>query len=308
MRLVLLPLALAVVLACGDFAEPAATPYTRLYVFGDSYSDIGAGYIDGNGPTAVAYLGWLMGLQITSSKAPNSSGKSLVFAVSGAGSGEGNGQRVKDVLLGYGMLNQVRDFAARVRSREVTFDPETTLFFVAGGLNDGRLQSEQTIANLRRLIETIRDLGGRHVTLARLPTKIPPFAVVSLRLNPALQAFVDGDGRSLGVDLWMNHWGPDFDEVMEHPASYGIKNTKDACAGRLLFDQDPTPIGDPATFFYYHEAHPSTAVHRIVGGKLFEEIKTHGSPTAQAPRRGRAESSPRPSLRDTWPTSSAIRR
>ena len=39
-----------------------------MYVFGDSYSDIGAGYIDGNGPTAVAYLGWLMGLQVASSK------------------------------------------------------------------------------------------------------------------------------------------------------------------------------------------------------------------------------------------------
>jgi phospholipase/lecithinase/hemolysin len=43
------------------------TRYSRLFVFGDSYSDIGAGYIDGNGPTAVAYLGWLMGLQIASS-------------------------------------------------------------------------------------------------------------------------------------------------------------------------------------------------------------------------------------------------
>jgi hypothetical protein len=29
------------------------TRYSRLDVFGDSYSDIGAGYIDGNGPTAV---------------------------------------------------------------------------------------------------------------------------------------------------------------------------------------------------------------------------------------------------------------
>ena len=44
------------------------------------------------------------------------------------------------------------------------------------GLNDGRLQTDQTVANLRRLVETIRDLGGRHVTVAQLPTKIPPFA------------------------------------------------------------------------------------------------------------------------------------
>ena len=99
------------------------TRYARLYVFGDSYSDIGAGYIDGNGPTAVAYLGWLMGLQVASSKAANAAGKSLVFAVSGAGTGEGTGRHVKEALLGYGMMNQVRDFAARVKSGEIAFDP-----------------------------------------------------------------------------------------------------------------------------------------------------------------------------------------
>jgi hypothetical protein len=95
---------------------------------GDSYSDIGAGHIDGNGPTAVAYLGWLMGLKVTSSKAVDATDKSLVFAVSGAGTGEGEGRRVKDALLGYGMLNQVRDFAARVKSGSIAFDPQTTLF------------------------------------------------------------------------------------------------------------------------------------------------------------------------------------
>ena len=54
-----------------------------------------------------------MGLQVASSKATSAAGKSLVFAVSGAGTGEGAGRQVKDALLGYGMLNQLRDFAAR---------------------------------------------------------------------------------------------------------------------------------------------------------------------------------------------------
>jgi len=59
---------------------------------------------------------------------------------------------------------------------------------------------------------------------------------------------------------------------MEHPAAYGIANTTSACAGRAIFDQDATPAGDPTTYFFYHDGHPSTAVHRIVGKKLFEEI------------------------------------
>ena len=276
MRRALAPLLLSVATVSPLLAQSTATTapttrYSRLYVFGDSYSDIGAGYIDGNGPTAVAYLGWLMGLQIAPSKAANAASKSLVFAVSGAGTGEGTGRQVKDALLGHGMMNQVRDFAARIKSGEIRFDPQTTLFFLAGGLNDSRQETATTLANLRQQLQILRELGARHFTIALLPTKIPPFAAVGLRLNPAYEQFVGQEAAS-GIDLWLNHWGAAFDEVMEHPAAHGIVNTTSACAGRTIFDQDPTPVGDPAAYFFYHEGHPSTAVHRIVGQKLFDEI------------------------------------
>jgi hypothetical protein len=276
MRRAVAPLLLALAIVSPLVAQSAATSgpttrYARLYVFGDSYSDIGAGYVDGNGPTAVAYLGWLMGLQVASSKSANAAGRSLVFAVSGAGTGEGEGRHIKEALLGYGMMNQVRDFAARVKSGEIAFDSQTTLFFLAGGLNDGRRETAFTLANLRQQLQILRGLGGRHFTIARLPTKIPQFAAVGIRLNPAYEQFVREEG-SAGVDLWLNRWGAGFDEVLENPAAYGIVNTTGACAGRAIFDQDPIPVGDPATFFFYHEGHPSTAVHRIVGKKLFEEI------------------------------------
>jgi len=290
MRRAIAPLLLALALAGSLLAQApapaparptaAATPgpttkYSRLYVFGDSYSDVGAGYIDGNGPTAVAYLAWRMGLPVASSKAANAAGKSLIFAVSGAGTGEGAGRQVKDALLGYGMLNQVRDFAARVKSGEIAFDPQTTLFFLAGGLNDGRRETATTLANLRQQLQLLRDLGGRHVTIALLPTKIPQFAAVGLRLNPAYEQFVREEAGATGLDLWLNGWGRAFDEVMAHPAAHGIVDTTGACAGRAIFDQDATPAGDPATYFFYHEGHPSTAVHRIVGSTLFEEIAAH---------------------------------
>jgi phospholipase/lecithinase/hemolysin len=253
---------------------PAPTPttrFTRMFVFGDSYSDIGAGYVDGNGPTAVAYLGWEMGLAVAPSTSPGAADRSLVFAVSGAGTGEGDGRRVKDARLGYGMINQVRDFAARVQAGELSFDPETTLFFLAGGLNDGRRETASTLANLRRQIEILRAAGARRFTLARLPTRIPQFAAVGQRLNPAYETFVREEAAK-GLDIRLNGWGDAFDEVMANPTAHGIRNTTHACAGRAIFDQDPAPTCDPATFFFYHDGHPSTAVHRIVGRKLFGEV------------------------------------
>ena len=53
----------------------AAAPYDRIYVFGDSYSDIGAGYLDGNGPTAVAYLAERLGIPLLPSNDPNAAGR-----------------------------------------------------------------------------------------------------------------------------------------------------------------------------------------------------------------------------------------
>jgi hypothetical protein len=255
--------------------ENPSTIYNRLYVFGDSYSDIGAGYLDCDGPTAVAYLGWNMGLRITHAKAPNSGDKSLVFAVSGARTGEGDGSKTRDALLGYGMINQVRDFTARVNSGEIHFDPDKTLFFLAGGLNDRGLPLETTTGNLRKEIEMLKDLGGKHFTLALLPVKIRQFTTAGTRLNPALPQLAQDTQTALGVEVWLNHWGQAYDDILDHPEKFGITNTKDPCAGRAIFDQDPTPVGDPSTYFFYHEGHPSTAVHRVVGKKLYEELQAH---------------------------------
>src|SRR3954451_15514045 len=88
-------------------AALAPHQFDRLYVFGDSYSDIGEGYLDGNGPTAVAYLAKRLGLTLMPSNAANSSAQSLDFAVSGAQTGNGSGRKVENATLGYGMQNQV---------------------------------------------------------------------------------------------------------------------------------------------------------------------------------------------------------
>ena len=263
--------------ATAVFAAPSAAMHAvkRIYVFGDSYSDIGEGYRDGNGPTSVAYLAQRLGLQLMPANDPAARGKSLDFAISGAQTGRGAGRRVGHALIGLGMRNQVNDFAARVRNHDISFNPNTTLFFFAGGLNDRNLPTQETVANLEGEIRTIYSLGGLHFMVAQLPTAIPDFSDVATRLDPALARIPAAlDAQLAGAHVNLSQWGPFYDQVLRHPAKYGIADAEHQCAGRAIFHQDTTPCASPSTHFYYHHGHPSTATHRIVGGMLYREVMT----------------------------------
>lgn len=252
--------------------------FERLYVFGDSYSDTGAGYVDGNGPTAVAYLAKHLGFELfPANDAKIGRTSSINFAVSGAQTGRGEGRKVGSALLGYGMQNQVDDFAALVNGKKVVFDASRTLFFLAGGLNDRRLPTETTVANLKGEIRKLYGLGGRHFLVAVLPEAIPNFSDVSKRLNPELEKIPGEIAKELpGIHIANSGWGRYLDDVMRNPAKYGITNTTDKCAGRAIFNEDATPCARPDAYYYYHSGHPSTAVHKFAGAKLHEEAQAFG--------------------------------
>ncbi len=270
-RTVLLAMVLLSAIGWLDAAE--AHPYSMLYVFGDSYSDIGAGYVDGNGPTAVAYLARRLNIPFTYFGAPETDGKGLDFAVSGATTGSGEGTRFgHGELLGRGMRTQVDDFAALVKAGKIHFDPKQTMFFLAGGLNDRGLPDGATVANLEGEIDTLYALGGRRFMVALLPVKIPAFATAGERFNPQLEK-IPAEMRSRHADIQIanSDWGPFFDEVIEHPAKYGLTDTTSTCAGRVLKNEDPKPCPSPGKHFYYHDGHPSTAAHKAVGELLYRE-------------------------------------
>jgi phospholipase/lecithinase/hemolysin len=253
--------------------DAAWRPYSMLYVFGDSYSDSGSGYVDGNGPTAVVYMAQRLHIPFTYFGDPDSKGKGLNFAVSGARTGTGEGVHYEHgEMLSLGMMNQVDEFETLLKYGAITFDPKQTMFYFAGGLNDRSLPDGATVTNIEAEIENLYALGARRFMVALLPTKIPSFATAGARFNPQL-ATIPAEMRAKHADIEIrnSNWGMFFDEVMDHPGKYGISDTTNACAGRVLFKQDPTPCASPDAHFFYHSGHPSTAVHKAVGEMLYDE-------------------------------------
>ncbi len=259
--------------ACVAARAQDVKPYSMLYVFGDSYSDSGAGYVDGNGPTAVVYLAQRMGIPFTFYGDAKSAEKGLNFAISGARSGVGMDSRnPHGEVLSRGMRNQVDSFASFVKAGIIHFDGAQTMFYFAGGLNDRSLKDGETVANIEGEIDTLYALGARRFMVALLPTKIPSFATAGTRFNPQLSTIPAAmKAKYADIQIANSDWGGFFDEVMTHPAKYGLTNTTDKCAGRVLHNEDPTPCADPDAHFFYHEGHPSTAVHKAVGDMLYDE-------------------------------------
>jgi cholinesterase len=282
-RLTLAAVLLAIPLASQSPKPPkpqpplTAAPYTQLYVFGDSYSDSGSGYLDTNGPTAVAYLAERLNIPFTFYGDPSSKGKGLNFAISGAGSGAGPGRRYPTgEMLGIGMRNQVDNFVAFTKTADIPkFDPATTLFFFAGGLNDRGKHDGYTRTNLEAEIDTLYALGARRFMVALLPTKIPQFASAGTAFNPELSK-IPAEELAAHPDIRIanSNWGAFLDEVITNPDKYGITDTTHPCAGRNIHHEDTTPCPTPDAHFFYHEGHPSTAAHRAVGDMLYKEALT----------------------------------
>jgi phospholipase/lecithinase/hemolysin len=273
-----LVLLLAATLPAQTPPAPNPRPYTQLYVFGDSYSDSGSGYLDTNGPTAVAYLAQRLDIPFTFYGDPMySKTQGLNFAISGAGSGAGAGRRYPTgEMLGIGMRNQVDQFVAFTKTGDIPkFDPATTMFFFAGGLNDRGKPDGYTRTNIESEIDTLYDLGARRFMVALLPTKIPQFATAGAAFNPELSKVPAEElAKHPDIRIANSNWGLFFDEVIVNPAKYGITDTTHPCAGRAIHHEDTTPCASPGTHFFYHEGHPSTAAHRAVGDLLYHEALT----------------------------------
>ena len=146
------------------------------------------------------------------------------------------------------------------------------MFFFAGGLNDGSTPDGFTRTNIESEIDTLYGLGARRFMVAILPTKIPQFTAAGMRLNPELEKIPDEErAKHTGIRIANSDWGSFFDEVITNPAKYAFTDTTAPCAERAFRQEKIEACSNPDTHFFYHEGHPSTAAHRVVGDMLYQE-------------------------------------
>jgi len=126
--------AIAAVVGTLSIPAPAsAVTINDLFVFGDSYSDTGAFFPLTNGSTAVGYLANNFNITLTTSKNPDPGTEGVNFAESGARIDVGP---TPPATQPRSLTQQVAEFQNYVASSSVAFNPNTTLFFLSGGLND----------------------------------------------------------------------------------------------------------------------------------------------------------------------------
>jgi cholinesterase len=173
------------------------------------------------------------------------------------------------------LTQQVGEFQSYVDNDEVTFNPASTLFFLAGGLNDHTTNSGQIDAATTAQISTLYSLGARIFEIALLPQDVPAFTNSALNLNPGYEALVpELQAEFPDATIELSNWGPDYDNILTNPSEFGFTNTTDPCMG-------PPVCATPDTFFYYFNSHPSDAAHHIVGNDLFTEVLGLSSPVPE---------------------------
>src|SRR6185312_16165006 len=129
------------------------------------------------------------------------------------------------------LTQQVAEFQNYVASNSVTFNPNTTLFFLSGGLNDhNMITPAQANAATIAQVATLYSLGARLFEIALLPSLVPAFSDSANNLNPGFRALVP-QLQAIFPDavFGLSNWGPFFDDILTNPSRYGITNTTIPC-------------------------------------------------------------------------------
>jgi len=263
------------------FATAHAQSISQIVVLGDSISDNGnffaytglpsPPYWQGrasDGPVAVEYLAQSFIVPLRD------------FAWHGATTGVGNfndGGTV-DAFGAFSLPGITTVFQGALSANQFPIDPNA-LYVVWGGPNDfwNVTNSEEAsvaigkaVTNLTTIVGALRSLGVTQILvpnmsdLGKTPSLLAAgsqasalFTQLSLGFNQALQANLPPGVHYFDAFSVVSH-------VISNPGLYGFVNVTDPCFTGLSL------CTDPDKYAFFDGAHPTTALHEIVGNALYQ--------------------------------------
>ena len=267
-----------------------AGPYSELFVFGDSLSDVGnvfqktdnflfpqpipgPAYFNGrfsNGPVYSEQLATALDLGPLTHSGAGGNNYAHGNAMT-SGTGFPTNLFIDDID------DQVDDFIPSA------FDSDT-LFVVFAGANDLLAANPNVNTSVGNLITDIGRLigeGAENLLVANLPLLglTPRFngdPVQSASMNALTESFnlalttaLDSlESSSPGVDLFRLDVAQLINDAVADPGAFGFVNVTEPAAPGLDFDTtnyDPNLIVDePETYLFWDEIHPTTAAHALL--------------------------------------------
>ena len=302
-RSTLVKLALALCLPVAH----AAPSFSTIYVFGDSLSDTGntqavlgtnaivantAGYGSNgrfsNGPVWHESLATGLGL------APATRSRS-------GGNNYAHGGARIDNATGYsaGVLNQYASYTSGKGAAGADAD---ALYIVWGGGNDARdlvgnanpLSAIQSAINsLSGVLTGLLNSGATTLLVPNLPDlgRIPEFrtganassaSLVSKLWNETLLTMLEEVNAHSTASIYFLDVFSIFNDVLDHPASYGFSNTTGQCRSLGFLNLTENSCANANSWVFWDQIHPTRAAHALLGAAALE-LLDNGSPLARVP-------------------------
>ncbi|MBE9061954.1 SGNH/GDSL hydrolase family protein [cf. Phormidesmis sp. LEGE 11477] len=290
-----------------DASAATFNPISRVYAYGDSYSDTGASFdistgaveagvsgsfvlpadpalglydADGrwtNGPTAVEVLADGIGADLTS------------YAVGGAKSGSGNYYSWLDSFQDTGVFGQIDQFAAELGGAPA--DPNA-LYFVFASANDffeysdfglsGTVEelAAQTVDNIGQSVSDLSALGARQFMVVNssdldiLPGVIEFDQVEGAErftdsVNSLLRDELEAIAQQENVEVALYDHIAISNKIRANPQTYELANVIDPC-------QPVFPVElrceAPREHYFWDEYHPTERAHQIIGEDMAEFV------------------------------------
>ncbi|MCH8685318.1 SGNH/GDSL hydrolase family protein [Pedomonas mirosovicensis] len=260
----------------------SATPYSEIYVFGDSLVDAGnigivspgtppgaAGYFNGRFTNGPVYTDLLYQARFGSYMAPSlAGGTNYAFggarAVDNSGYPSG-GDQIPDLAAQLDLYAMNSGGTADSGALYIINIMGNDVFAVMNGNTNGldpTAYAAQVAAVMAEQIQRLHDMGARHILLTGVPNAdIPEAFLMQALLDSAL------DGLLLETELMTYSYLDLFTRILADPTSVGLPAGIDM-ETPCLVGETPSPDIDCTGYFFFDGTHPTAALHEILAREI----------------------------------------